>query len=201
MVNSKLGVEKVNFRLGVLVIYSVSISHSPIKLLRVWVMTMKIINYCVLILFSLVSVGAAYGCDLDQAERDRYNMQLLKKYPGSKYIKKRHTILIPEGENEVSLNIGGCVNYGVSIELKTKKTNKFDDEAKLTEMIYELSKEYSQGLIEHSRVEKVIAGKKWASINPEVEGYYILNYDENSTFEFYRRNEQGSTYVGVYYYR
>jgi len=164
-------------------------------------MTMKIINYCVLILIYLVSVSVANGCDLDQTERDRYNMQLLKKYPGSKYIKKRHTILIPKGENEVSLNIGGCVNYGVMIELKTKKTNKYDDEAKLTKIIYELSKEYSQGIIEHSRVEKGIAGKKWASINPDVEGYYILNYDDNSTFEFYRRNEQESTYVGVYYYR
>ena len=104
-------------------------------------------------LIFLVSMNAASGCDLDQTERDRYNMQLLKKYPGSKYIKKRHTILIPEGENEVSLNIGGCVNYGVMIELKTKKTNKYDDEAILAKMIYDLSKEYSQGIIEHRRVE------------------------------------------------
>lgn len=162
---------------------------------------MKILSYCASILIALVSVGAANACDIDQAERHRNNLQLQKKYPGSKYIKKQNTILIPKGEDEVSLNIGGCVHNGVAIELKTKITNKYDDEIKLTNKIYELSKEYSQGLIEHSKVEKVIAGKKWTSINPNIEGYYVLNYSKNSTFEFYRRSEKGSTYVGVYYYR
>lgn len=162
---------------------------------------MKIVSYGILMLLPLASVGAAYGCDIDQEERHRNNVQLQKKYPGSKYNQNNHTILIPKGGDEVSLNIGGCVHHGVAIELKTKKTNKYDDETILTRKIYELSKEYSQGIIEHNRVKKVIAGKQWSSINPDIEGYYQLNYDKNSTFEFYRRNEKGSTYVGIYYYR
>jgi len=164
-------------------------------------MKMKILSYCVLIMLPWVSVGVAYGCDLDQAERHQKNLQLQKKYPGSKYTEKNHTILIPKGGEEISLNIGGCVHNGVAIELKTKMTNKYNDEAILTKKVYELSKEYSQGLIEHNKVKKVIAKKGWKSINPDIEGYYVLNYSKNATFEFYRRNEKGSTYVGVYYYR
>ncbi len=152
-------------------------------------------------LIPLLAVGTANACDLDQKERDRNNVQLQKKYPGSKYNKQSHTLLIPRGKDEISLNIGGCVHFGVAIELKTKMTNKYDDESVLTKKIYELSKEYSQGHIVSSRVEKVIAGRQWAKVNPDIDGYYQLNYDKNSTFEFYRRNEKGSTIIGVYYYR
>lgn len=162
---------------------------------------MKMLTGCVLLLVPLLAVGTAGACDLDQAERERKNLQLQKKYPGSKYNKQNHTLIIPKGKDVISLNIGGCVHHGVAIELKTSKTTQFDDTAKLSEKIYELSKEYSQGIIKHNRVKQIIAGKQWTMINPDIDGYYLLDYDKNANFEFYRRNEQGATYVGLYYYR
>ena len=161
---------------------------------------MKMLNRCVLLLVPLLAVGTAGACDLDQAERERKNLQLQKKYPGSKYNKQNHTLIIPKGKDVIRLNIGGCVHNGVAIELKTSKTTQFDDAVKLSEKIYQLSKEYSQGIIKPNRVKQVIVGKQWAVINPDIDGYYTLNYDKNATFEFYRRNEQGATYVGLYYY-
>ena len=116
--------------LSILVVWFV-VKPKPVKF-PIQVMKMKIVSYCVLIMLPWVSVGLAYGCDLDQAERHRKNLQLQKKYPGSKYTEKNHTILIPKGGEEISLNIGGCVHNGVAIELKTKMTNKYNDEAILT---------------------------------------------------------------------
>ncbi len=162
---------------------------------------MKTLNYGILMLIPLLSWGAANACDLDQAERHKNNLQLQKKYPGSKYLKKSHTILISRGKEEISLNIGGCVHYGVAIELKTKPTSLYNDEVTLANKIYELSKEYSQGIIKPHKVKTVLASRQWSILNPDIEGYYLLDYDKNSTFEFYRRNEQGATYIGMYYYR
>lgn len=140
-------------------------------------------------------------CSFDQDQQVRNYLLLQKKYPGSKYLKDEYRLVIPRGADEVNLSIGGCVHYGVLVELKTKKTAKFDSEEALMKAAVELAKEYSQDMIEHERMAKIVTQKDWNDTSPTTHDYYLLNYDDLSVFEVYRRNENGFTIIGVNYYQ
>jgi len=163
-------------------------------------MKTKILTCSILFLLPLMSLAANDDCDFDQSERLRNNLQLRKKYPGSRYIKEEYKLLIPRGQDEITLNIGGCVHYGVSIELKTKRTDEYDNEDAFMKKVVELIKEYSQDYIDYKKVEKSIAKKQWNNINPDTNDYYLLNYDDLSTFEVYRRHEGNFTIIGINHY-
>lgn len=154
------------------------------------------------VLLLVQSLAAANDeCDFDQDERVRSYLLLEKKYPGSRYLKDEYRLVIPRGADEITLSIGGCVHYGVLVELKTKKTTKFDSEEALMKVAIDLVKEYAQDIIEHKRVEKIVAQKDWNDLASAAHDYYLLNYDDLSTFEVYRRNEGDFTIVGVNYYQ
>jgi len=159
-----------------------------------------LVLFPVLVFFFSPSAAEEGECDFDQAERVRTNMALLKKYPGSKYIKEEHKVVLKDGEDEITLAIGGCVHYGVLIELKTRQTKRFDNEAAFMARIVELVAKYSQGHIDTERIKKVIAEKKWNNIDPNLSNLYYLEYDEVSTFEIYRQHEDAYTIIGINYY-
>lgn len=163
-------------------------------------MKTKILIYAILLLLPIMSIADNDDCDFDQSERIRNNLQLQTKYPGSRYIKEEYKLIIPRGEDEITLNIGGCVHYGVSIELKTKRTNKYDIEDVFMKKIVNLVKDYSQDYIDHKKVENIIAEKRWNNINPETNDFYLFNYDDFSTFQVYRRHEGSITIIGIYHY-
>jgi hypothetical protein len=162
-------------------------------------MRIKRLFWALLLALPLLA-AADDDCDFDQAERLRNILEVQKQYPGSRYLKDQYALLIPRGPDEVTLSIGGCVHYGVGIELKTKRTSKFNSEAALMKAVLELIKNYSQGLVEYDRVVNIIAHKDWRDLLP-THDYYVLNYDEISTFEVYRKNDNGFTIIGLNFYQ
>lgn len=162
---------------------------------------MKTLIFISALLLVQAAAVADDECDFDQDEQVQNNLLLEKKYPGSKYVKEEYKLVIPRGADEVTLSIGGCVHYGVLVELKTKKTTKFDSEQALMKAAVELAKEYSQDMIDYERMAKVIAQKDWNDPSSATRDYYLLNYDGLSTFEVYRRDEEDFTVIGVNYYQ
>ena len=162
---------------------------------------MKIVYTCLLLLIPALSTGGANDCDFDQAERQRYNLQLQKQYPGSQFIKDKYTLTILNGKDEINLSIGGCVHYGISIELKTPRSDHYENETTLMNKVMMLIETYSQGLIDIARVKHIIEEKNWRKFTPEHNDYYLLNYEKYSAFEVYRRHEGQFTIIGLYYYQ
>ena len=163
-------------------------------------MKLRILTCSILLFLPSISLAGKVDCIFDQSERVSNNLQLQKKYPGSKYIKEEYKLLIPRGEDEIALNIGGCVHYGISIKLKTKKTTKYNSNDAFMKKVVELIKEYSQNYIDHKKVEEIIAEKKWYNVTPDTNDCYLFIYDDISTFEVYRRNEGNYTIIGITYY-
>lgn len=133
-------------------------------------------------------------CDFDQAEQLRNMQELQRKYPGSRYHADAHQLRIPEGNDTVILAIGGCVHYGVYIELQRVKTRAWDDEQALMKEILRLVRRYSQGLIDAARLAKVIAAKDWTRLDADS---YYLNYEDAHTTEIYRKEEDGQSIIGI----
>ena len=150
--------------------------------------------------FPSLSWAADDECDFDQAERHRSNLALQKKYPGSKFIENKYTLTIFDGADEILLGVGGCVHFGVMIELRTKKTTAYDSDTALLQKIVALAKQYSQGYVDHGVLQEKINAGKWRNIDPKTSNYFMLDYDEFSTFEIYRRNEDGLTIIGLNHY-
>ena len=156
---------------------------------------MKLSLFILLTLF-LNSSLFADECIFDQKERILENIKLQKKYLKSTLSEDKLILTIPENNGVISLNIGGCSHYGVSIELKIKKTNLYNKESEFMKKILYLSEKYSQGNIDQKTLKKVIGNKNWENHS----GFYFINYEEYSTFETYKINKENHTVIGINYY-
>lgn len=138
-------------------------------------------------------------CDFDQKAQLKNNVELQKKYPGSRLAEDSRVLVIPVDEGEVWLGIGGCVHYGIMIELKTKLRDGYKSEAALMQRILALAKTYSQGHVDYERLRALINAKKWSKETSPIR-YYILQYDDISTFEIYESEEGSRKIIGLSYY-
>lgn len=138
-------------------------------------------------------------CDFDQKAQLKNNIELQKKYAGSRLAEDNRVLVIPVDEGEVWLGIGGCVHYGIMIELKTKLRDAYKSEAALMQRILALAKTYAQGHIDHERLRALINAKKWSKETSPIR-YYILQYDDISTFEIYESEEGSRKIIGLSYY-
>ncbi len=153
-----------------------------------------------LLMFLLISFTQAVladECNLDQKTRIAENIKLKNKYPGSYLTDGDLILVVPVDEGEVRINIGGCVHFGVRIELKTKTADKYKNEKDFMNQILYLAKTYSQGMIEYAKLKKVIENKDWTQPPGR---YYFFNYD-GMPFEVYGINEGPHTIIGFSYYR
>jgi hypothetical protein len=135
-------------------------------------------------------------CVLDQKTRIEENIRLKNKYPGSYLTDGKLVVVVPVNEGEVRINIGGCVHFGVAIELKIKKTDKYRNEEEFMRQILYLAKTYSQGMIDINKLKKVIENKDWTQPDSSSR-YYFINYDGISLFEVYETNERQFTVIGL----
>jgi len=155
----------------------------------------------VLSLASLSQLVLAGDCELDQKARIEENIKLKNKYPGSHLAEKNLVLVVPADDGEVRINIGGCVHYGVKIELKRKKTtkDKNKNEEEFMKQILHLAKLYSQGNVDYAKLTNVIENRRWTQPEPPSR-LYFFTYDETSTFEVYEREEGEYTIVGFSMY-
>ncbi len=155
----------------------------------------------VLSLASLSQLVLADDCELDQKARIEENIKLKNKYPGSHLAEKNLVLVVPADDGEVRINIGGCVHYGVKIELKRKKTtkDKNKNEEEFMKQILHLAKLYSQGNVDYAKLTNVIENRRWTQPEPPSR-LYFFTYDETSTFEVYEREEGEYTIVGFSMY-
>ena len=146
--------------------------------------------------FSLIfQPSLADDCDFDQETRIEENIKLKNVYPGSYLIEENLILVIPVEEGEVRINIGGCVHYGVNVELRTKDNEKYKSENKFMERILYLVNVYSQGYIDSDKIKSIIKNKKWKKTQPS-RRYYLLEYDDISTFEVYQNTDGEYTVIG-----
>ena len=149
----------------------------------------------VLCLSLIFQPSLADDCDFDQETRIEENVKLKNVYPGSYLIEENLILVIPVEEGEVRINIGGCVHYGVNVELRTKDNEKYKSENKFMEKILYLVNVYSQGYIDSDKLKSIIKNKKWKKTQPSIR-YYLLEYDDISTFEVYQNADGEYTVIG-----
>ncbi len=154
----------------------------------------------ILVLISSTLAILADECDLNQQTRIEENIRLKNRYPGSYLTEGNLVLVVPAEEGEVRINIGGCVHFGVTIELKTNTAEKYVDEEDFMNQILYLAKTYSQGIIKYAKLKQVIEDKNWTQ-SESLSRYYFFNYDGTSPFEVYERQQGTQTIIGLSYYK
>lgn len=164
-----------------------------------WVNMIKKYFIFMIVLFCQPVFADQDECDFDQKEQIESNIERQKEYPGSHLVEDDRVLVIPVAEGEVRLSVGGCVHYGVTIELKTKFRERYKSEDALMRRMLGLAKIYAHDYIDYERMRAVITAKKWNKETSPVR-YYQLKYDDISTFEVYESEEGASSVIGLSYY-
>jgi len=123
---------------------------------------------------------------------------LQKKYAGSKIVEDGLVILIPVSDGEVSLNIGGCSQYGVDIELKTTAGEKYILEESIKLTTIDLMEKYSNGVVNVARLKKSIS-ESWRKLG--INSYVVKYGGEGDTFLVSKSVEGKYTIISVSYQR
>lgn len=138
-------------------------------------------------------------CIYDQDEQEKAYLELEKKYPGSRYVEDQHKLLISDHGDEVTLRRGGCVHFGISVELRIIRTQKYESETVFLSKVTDLVTEYGWELIDLETLHHSISSKKWYFTKDETGAYYFLSYPD-ATFEMFRRHDDEYTVIGVSFY-
>ena len=156
----------------------------------------------VLLLFviSIPLFAAEEECVFDQNQQRLEYKKLEKQYPGSKYTEKENMLIIPRGNSQIHLRKGGCVHYGVTIELIQPKTDRYKAEKLFFAEIVRLVRGYGQGMADSNYLIKLLDRGKWNNMSDSNGRYYFVHYPEFTSFEIYQRNEDSQTIVGVNFY-
>ena len=139
-------------------------------------------------------------CIFDQDEQKQAYLELEKQYEGSEYVEEKYALLIPWKGDLISLKRGGCVHFGVSIELQSIKTDQFEDVEVFFSKILELVTEFGQGLIDTEKLERTIQDENWHENRLGSDIHYFLAYPDVSAFEIFRRHDQENTTIGISFY-
>ena len=161
---------------------------------------MKKILAVLLLLTATPLMAEEEECLYDQDEQRARHLELQKKYPGSRYLEDEYKLIIPRDGAEISLSRGGCVHFGISIELRMPKTDDFKSEAAFFEKVVELVEEFGRELIDPEKLRKNMKEKKWSNLSDEGGLYYFIGYEGVTAFEAYQRDEDGKTLLGVSFY-
>ncbi len=161
---------------------------------------MKVILTLILLLTASPLMAEEEECLFDQAEQKAKYLELQKQYPGSWYLEDEYKLVIPREGHQISLRRGGCVHFGITIELKLPKTEDFRNEAAFFEKVVELVKEFGRELIDPEKLKEIIKEKKWSNQSDDKALYYFLGYEGVTAFEVYQRDEEGKTLLGVSFY-
>jgi hypothetical protein len=138
-------------------------------------------------------------CIFDQLEQHTAYLELEKRYPGSRYIEDRYHLLIPEGGDQVILRRGGCVHFGIAIELRTSRTDAYDEEPAFFAKVSELISDYGQNLLKPDMLAKSRAHHAPHAEEFEDGAYYFLQHPD-AVFEAFRRHDDTHTKIGVSIY-
>lgn len=150
------------------------------------------------LLSAISQLAVADECNLDQKVRIEENSKIQEQYHGSYLTEDKLILIIPVSEGYIRVNIGGCMHYGIKVELKTSNALKYKNESAFMSKILLLSQSYSQGIINPIKLKKVIDNKDWFQPDPAIK-FYFINYN-GSPFEAYENNEGKYTIIGFSYY-
>ena len=121
-------------------------------------------------------------CIFDQDEQKQAYLELEKQYEGSEYVEEKYALLIPWKGDLITLKRGGCVHFGVSIELQSIKTDQFEDVEVFFSKILELVTEFGQGLIDTEKLERTIQDEKWHENRLGSDIHYFLADPDGAAF-------------------
>lgn len=163
---------------------------------------MKIFLAIIMLLFSSPVQAGEEECIFDQEDQKKAYIELEKKYPGSTYIEEEYKLLIPRDGNQITLKRGGCVHFGITIDLRIPKTTEYNNEDKFFAKILELSTEFGHEVIDPEKLEKIIKDKKWKNLGTEQDdgAYYFLPYGNLTAFEAYMRHDKEYTTISASFY-
>jgi hypothetical protein len=105
------------------------------------------------------------GCIFDQQEQENAYVELQKKYPGSRYIKEEYKLIIPKDGHQITFKRGGCVHFGITIELRIPRTEEYENENIFFSKIVDLVTEYGQELIDPKKLARTIKEKNGKRLN------------------------------------
>lgn len=139
-------------------------------------------------------------CIFDQNEQRQAYIKLQEKYSGSRYVEHERKLVIPKDGQQITLKRGGCVHFGMTIELRTRKTERYEKEGSFFAEILALVTEYGQEFIDPKKLEKTIENKKWLAVERNGGALYFLYYETVTSFEVYRNHDGEQTTIGVSFY-
>ncbi len=140
-------------------------------------------------------------CIFDQEEQKAAYLALEKKYPGNRYVEDEYKLVIPKSGHQITLRRGGCVHFGVSIELRTPKTQLYEDDDVFFSKIMDLVNEYGQGLIDPEKLAQSIQDRNWSESKLDESVYYFVAYPDVAAFEIYRKHDHQHTIIGISFYQ
>lgn len=157
---------------------------------------------CLAIWMLLVSLPllAEEECIFDQETQKEAYVELQKKYPGSRYIEEEYKLIIPKDGHQITLKRGGCVHFGITIELHLPRTEEYEDEDIFFSKILDLVTEYGQELIDPKKLARTIKERRWQEIKQEKGAYYFLYSEAVTAFEVYRNHDRERTTIGASFY-
>ncbi|MFQ5936959.1 MAG: hypothetical protein ACE5LB_11195 [Acidiferrobacterales bacterium] len=151
-------------------------------------------------LLASIPLLAKEECIYDQKKQKEAYVELQRKYSGSRYIEDEYQLIIPKDGHQITLKRGGCVHFGITIELHIPRTEEYENEDIFFSKILDLVTEYGQELIDPKKLERTIKDKKWLEIKQKEGAYYFLYYEAVSSFEVYRNHDREHTTIGASFY-
>ncbi len=139
-------------------------------------------------------------CIFDQDQQLEEYKKLEQRFPGSSYVEDEYRLIIPVEEGQVHLGKGGCVHYGITIELIQPKTDRYKDEEAFFAEVVRLVEQYDNELADAGELKKLLQQKKLENIPDDTGRYYFVTYEGLTAFEIYQRDEADKTLIGVSYY-
>ena len=139
-------------------------------------------------------------CLFDQYEQHAAYLELQKAHPGSRYMEDSPRLVIPRNGNILTLRRGGCVHFGISIELQTPRTDAYISEAAFFAKILEFVSEFGGQMVQADKLAENIKQQKWHNASDEDVMYYFIGYEGVEGVEVYQRHTQALTTIGASFY-
>ena len=158
-------------------------------------------RYLITLLILAPSTGfAAEECLFDQDGQHAAYLELQTAHSGSRYEEDKARLIILRNGDILTLRRGGCVHFGITIELQTPRTEAYATEAAFFAKIVELVAEFGGELVQADKLAENIEQQMWHNGSDEDGMVYFIGYEGVQAFEVYQRHSETHTTIGASFY-
>ena len=140
-------------------------------------------------------------CLFDQVELRKELRSLVQKHHGSRYDEAGHRLVMPRDGGQLVFRRGGCVHFGITIELTIPGSEFFPTQEAFFAKIQALVAEFARELVDPKELARLIEAEHWHDGSDEDGWFYFLGYEGLTSFEVYQKRGEADTTTGLLAYR